>query len=132
MQSYVLMIRADEDDQFFTESIVQEMRGSIPMHFVKDIQDIEQTFAVHGFPSVLLINNRDHRHKTIDIVSNLRTDPRLAHIPLIVLGEITTPEFIHKYYRAGASSYIIKPSSLAATRKKIELFFAYWFEVAEV
>ncbi|RYG50277.1 MAG: response regulator [Chitinophagaceae bacterium] len=132
MQSYVLMIRADEDDQFFTETILEEMRGSIPMHFIKEVPDVEQTLAVQGIPSVILVNNRDHRHKTIDVVSELKSDPRLAHIPVVVLGEITTPEFIHKYYRAGASSYIIKPSSLAATRKKIGLFFAYWFEVAEV
>jgi CheY-like chemotaxis protein len=132
MPSYVLMVGADEDDQFFTQSILEELRGPIPMHFVKDSQDLEQTFSQYDLPSVLLINNRDHRHRTIDVIRDLKADQRLSHIPMVVLGEITTPEFIHRYYRAGASSYIIKPSSLAATRKKIELFFAYWFEVAEV
>ncbi len=132
MQTYVLMLQADEDDKFLTESVLKEMQESIPMHFIARISEMESMIATHGLPAVILINNQDHRHKAIDIVKHFKADQRLDHIPIVVLGEITTPDYIKQYYRAGANTYITKPSSLAATKKKIELFLAYWFDVAEV
>ncbi|MGZ8524687.1 MAG: hypothetical protein ACXWV1_09680, partial [Chitinophagaceae bacterium] len=68
----------------------------------------------------------------IDMVRYLKGDASLSHIPVIVLGEITTPDYIKQYYRAGANSYITKPSTVDATKKKIQLFLEYWFNVAEI
>jgi CheY-like chemotaxis protein len=132
MPTYVLMIQADEDDKLLTQSVLEEMQEIVPMLFIASPGGIEEVIATHGLPSVILINNQDHRHKAIDIVRHFKADNRLNHIPIVVLGELTTPDYIKQYYRAGANSYITKPSTLAATKKKIELFLAYWFDVAEV
>ena len=132
MQAYVLMVQADEDDRSLTESILQEMQHKVPMHFIARISEMETLVVASGLPSVILINNKDHRHKAIDIVKHLKGDASLAHIPVIVLGEITTSDYIKQYYRAGANTYITKPSTVAATKKKIQLFLEYWFDVAEV
>lgn len=132
MPAYVLMIQADEDDKLLTESVLEEMQEPVLMRFIASVAGMEEMMAAHGLPSVILINNQDHRHKAIDIVKHFKADTRLAHIPVVVLGELTTPDYIKQYYRAGANTYITKPSSLTATKKKIELFLAYWFDVAEV
>lgn len=132
MQAYVLMLQADEDDRFLTESILEEMQHTVLMHFISRISELEGLIAASGLPAVILINNQDHRHKAIDIVKYLKADTRLDHIPVVVLGEITTADYIRQYYRAGANTYITKPSTVVATRKKIELFLAYWFDVAEI
>ena len=132
MQTYVLMVQADEDDRSLTESVLEEMQQEIPMHFISRINELQNLVATSGLPAIILINNQDHRHKAIDMVKYLKGDASLSHIPVIVLGEITTPDYIKKYYRAGANSYITKPSTVAATKKKIQLFLEYWFDVAEV
>ncbi len=132
MQSYALMLQADEDDQFLTESILLEMQRKIPMQFVSGIKQMNLTIADLGLPTVIMVNNDNHRHNAINLVRVLKADPQLDHIPIIVLGEITTPEYIRQFYRAGANTYITKPSTIAATRKKIETFLDYWFTVAEV
>lgn len=132
MQSYALMLQADEDDQFLTESILPEMQQQVPMHFASTIKELNDRIAELGKPTVILVNNSNHKHHAIKLVQLIKADPQLDFIPVIVLGEITTPEYIRQYYRAGANTYITKPSTLAATRKKIETFLAYWFTVAEV
>ncbi len=132
MHPYVLMLQADEDDQFLTQSILNEMQETIPMHFISVIEELNSCIVQNGLPAVILINNHDHRHKAMEVVKFLKADPGLNYIPVVVLGEITTADYTRQYYRAGASSYITKPSSLAAMRKKISLFLDYWFEVAEV
>lgn len=132
MQAYVLMLQADEDDKYLTESILKEMQGSIPMHFISGTNELNSCIGSNGLPAVILINNQDHRHKAIEVVRSIKADSQLNHIPVVVLGEITTADYIKKYYRAGANSYITKPSTIAGMRKKIGLFLDYWFEVAEV
>lgn len=132
MQPYVLMLQADEDDKYLTESILQEMQETIPMHFINGRSELTNCIAAHGLPAVILINNQDHRHRAIEIVRSIKVDTQLNHIPVVVLGEITAADYIQKYYRAGANSYIIKPSTIAGMRKKIRVFLDYWFEVAEV
>ena len=132
MPTYVLMLHADEDDKYLTQTLLEEMQETIPMQFISSVQELGQCIKEHGLPSVILINNQDHRHKAIEIVKNFKSDQQLNHIPVVVLGEITTPDYMQQYYRAGANSYITKPSTIAAMRKKISLFLDYWFEVAEV
>lgn len=134
MQPYVVMLQADEDDRMLTESILEEMEHRVPMHFISRISELKDKdmISASGPPSIILINNNDHRHKAIDTVKYLKTDAILSHIPVIVLGEITTSDYIKQYYRAGANTYIIKPSTVADTKKKIQLFLEYWFDVAEV
>ena len=132
MQSYVLMLQADEDDKYLTQTLLAEMQESIPMHFISSVQEFEKCTAENGLPAVILINNQDHRHKAIEIVKSFKSDQQLNFIPVVVLGEITTPDYMQQYYRAGANSYITKPSTIVAMRKKIRLFLDYWFEVAEV
>jgi DNA-binding NarL/FixJ family response regulator len=132
MQPYVAMLQADEDDRMLTESILEQMEHRVPMHFINRINELKDMISASGLPSIILINNSDHRHKAIDMVKHLKKDATLSHIPVIVLGEITTPDYIKQYYRAGANTYITKPSTVAATQKKIRLFLDYWFEAAEI
>lgn len=132
MQPYVLMIQADEDDQYLTESILAEWQDTVPMHFAGRVDEISSIVGEHGLPAVVLINNQDHRHAALELINRLKKDDEFNSIPLVVLGEITTSAYIRQYYRAGASSYIVKPSTIAGMKKKIRLFLDYWFEVAEV
>lgn len=132
MTPYVIMLNADEDDRFLTQSILDEMENAAPMVFAEHTGEINKCMDESGSPAVILVNNQDHLHKAIGIVKQLKTDPALGHIPVVVLGEITSPEYIRQYYRAGVNSYIIKPSTIDATRKKIRLFLEYWLNVAEV
>lgn len=132
MQAYVLMLQADDDDKYLTESVLADMQQSIPMRFIPGIDELNDVLNSEGLPSVILINNQDHRHKAIEIVKHIKTNPAMNHIPVVVLGEITTAEYIRQYYRAGANSYITKPSTMDGMRKKIRSFLEYWFEVAEI
>lgn len=132
MRPYMLMLQADEDDRQFTQAILDELTPDFSMQFAVGLEDLPAAIAAYGEPSVILINNQDHRHKAIEIVKQLKKNPGLDHIPLVVLGEITTPDYTRKYYRAGVNTYITKPSSMDRMQKKIRLFLDYWYEVAEI
>ncbi len=132
MEAYVIMLNADEDDRLLTQSVVDEMQVAAPIVYLDSISGIKTHVEDKGLPSVILINNLDHQHTAIKTIRQLKTDVLLNHVPVVALGEITTTDYIRQYYRAGASTYIIKPSTIEATKKKIRLFFEYWLGVAEI
>ena len=130
MQSYVLMLQTDVDDIYITESTLSEIGNTIPVQFISTLEEMEQHVAKNGEPSVILLNDRGTLNRGLQVLKKLKTNSTYAHIPVVMLGEYTTSDYIKEIYKAGANTYIVKPSSVAATRKKIETFFRYWFEVA--
>lgn len=132
MQSYVLMLQTDPDDRYITESTMDEMSNNIPVQFISSIEDLDKTIVTFGQPVVILVNDQGAAQAGPSLVKKLKSNPVYSHIPIVILGEVTTSQYIQQCYRAGANTFIIKPSSLAETRKKIQTFFSYWFDVAEV
>lgn len=129
MNPYAIMLQTDADDRFITESILEEIGINTPVIFVGHTSDLPGVLASMGHPAVILVNDSS-RNTGVEQLEWLKSDSAISHIPVVVLGEVVSEEFIRQYYRSGANSYIIKPSTLAGTRMKIETFFKYWFEVA--
>lgn len=132
MDSYVLMLQTDPDDKDITESALQEIDNGIPLYFIPGINELEDFVAITGMPSVILLNDRGATHNCHAILKQLKNDASYNHIPVVVLGEVSSTAYIRQCYRAGANTFITKPSSVEDTRKKIAAFFDYWFDVAEV
>jgi len=132
MEPYALMLRTDPDDKYLTESTMAEIGNTIPVRFIGDIKELDTVITEAGEPAVILMNDRGAIHSGNEVLKQIKTNPSYAHIPVVVLGEVSTDDYIRDCYRSGANTFITKPSTIAATRKKIETFFRYWFDVAEV
>jgi CheY-like chemotaxis protein len=130
MSSYVLMLETDPDDRELTEATLAEMQFSVPVKFLSNIEELD-LFTAEQTPSVILISD-SNRGLAVKLVKQLKADPELNHIPVVVLGERSINSYVKDCYRAGANTFITKPSSLESTRKNIKTFFTYWFEVAEL
>jgi CheY-like chemotaxis protein len=131
MQSYILMLQTDADDRDITETVLAGIELSMPVKFLESFDDLKSFLLLHGIPALVLINE-NARYISIEIVKHLKTDHAFKHIPLIILTENTLPKYLNDCYRAGAGTVITKPSTIELTKKKIEIFFAYWLKVAEL
>jgi DNA-binding response OmpR family regulator len=131
MEPYVLMLQTDPEDRELTESIVNEFNFSVPLKFLAEAEEIDNYTAAVGFPSLLLVSDSS-RGMAVSLVKKLKSKAAYSHIPVIILAERSLNSYAKYCYRAGANSFVIKPSTLEETRKKIEFFFKYWFEVAEL
>lgn len=125
------MLQTDADDKFITESALAEMNNTAPVVFIASAGELADVVRSMGQPTVIMVND-SYTHTAGEQLKQLKSDPAYNHIPIVVLGEVVTEEYIRQYYRAGANTYITKPSTVAGTRDKIETFFRYWFDVAEV
>jgi CheY-like chemotaxis protein len=132
MHSYVLMLQTDEEDRFITESTMSEMEYAVPLKFLDEPGKLNEYTGQYGLPSLILLNDSGSILQKNQLLRQVKNDPAYSHIPVVVLGEKSTDEYVRQCYRAGASSYITKPSSIEETKKKIAMFFSYWFDVAEI
>jgi CheY-like chemotaxis protein len=128
---YILMLEDDPDDRSLTHSIVEEAGISLPLIFLSTFNELET--AMENNPPILILLDYNLNPETgLDVLKKLKSDENFLHIPVVILGDAEDPGFTEECYRMGANSYIIKPSSIEETKKKITLFFKYWLEVAEL
>jgi len=63
-----------------------------------------------------------------DVLQQIKSNPVLCSIPVIVLTGSQAREDIEACYRAGANSYMLKPGSVAELANVILRLKQYWFD----
>lgn len=63
-----------------------------------------------------------------EVLSEIKTDPNLKHIPVIVFTSSASEQDIRRCYDLHANSYIVKPSDIDQYIKTLKSICEYWFE----
>ncbi|MEI9909869.1 MAG: hypothetical protein WDO71_09475 [Bacteroidota bacterium] len=101
MASYVLMLQADPEDQDITESALSEINPSIAMIYLQDTEEMNKYIAEMGQPVLILLNDQGTITERGQLLRQLKANPSYAHIPVVVLGERSSYDYIKECYRAG-------------------------------
>ncbi|HKV07750.1 MAG TPA: response regulator [Thermoanaerobaculia bacterium] len=80
-------------------------------------------------PGVILLDLNLPGTDGREVLSEIKADPALKQIPVVVLTTSKDERDVDACYKAGASSYIQKPVDLDGFIKAIERLNGYWFEV---
>lgn len=80
-------------------------------------------------PGVILLDLNLPGTDGREVLSEIKKDPGLKQIPVVVLTTSSDERDVQACYQAGASSYIQKPVDLEGFMKAIERLNGYWFEV---
>ncbi len=86
-------------------------------------------FADAPRPGVVLLDLNLPGTDGREVLAEIKADPQLKHIPVIVLTTSSDDRDVQACYKAGASSYIQKPVDLDGFMRAIERLNDYWFEV---
>ena len=124
---YILMFEDDSDDMYFTESTMSDLGLDVPVKFELFTNSALENIRVKKPSLIILGYNAYHR---MEILRKIRSV--VPHVPVVILSENVSSETIQNYYQSGANSVIIKPSTVEDTRTKIQTFFNYWLNVAEL
>jgi CheY-like chemotaxis protein len=129
-QQYVLMLEDDSDDRYITESTINELGYNIPIKFLNHDRELFRYLTQYEEPSLILL---DYNPVTgAETLRQLKTHPDFNHIPVVILSEVASPNHVRQCYQLGANTFIKKPDTAGMTMYKIQTFFKYWFEVAEI
>jgi CheY-like chemotaxis protein len=66
------------------------------------------------------------------VLKEIKSDPELRQIPVVVLTTSKADEDVYKSYDLGVNSYIVKPVTFEALVEILQTHEKYWFEIVEL
>ncbi len=81
-------------------------------------------------PSIILLDLRLPGTDGRDVLAQIKNDPDLRSIPVVVLTTSEAPVDIEACYRAGANSYVKKPVGFENYLEAVRSLDEYWFRIA--
>lgn len=129
----LILIVEDSDDDYYTTLRAFKKDGNL-LNPIKRCEDgaeaLEYLNDSQDTPAIILLDLNlpgiDGRH----VLKNVKSTPKLADIPVVVLTTSDDETDIHECYALGANTYIRKPVNLNAFFKAIQSLQEYWFQVA--
>lgn len=114
----VLMADDDDDDRLLAYEALIESKAGYEIHFVKDGIELmrylyrEGEFSVHRnkpLPNLILLDLNMPRKDGREVLVELKADPALKKIPVVILTTSNTQEDMHYTRALGATAYQTKP-----------------------
>jgi CheY-like chemotaxis protein len=137
----ILMAEDDEDDRLLTKEALEENRLTNDLRFVEDGEELLDYLNRRGTyadraqsprPGLILLDLNMPRKDGREALQEIKGDPRLREIPVVILTTSKADEDIHRSYALGANSYITKPVTFAGMVEMTRTLGRYWFELVEL
>lgn len=137
----ILVADDDPDDRLMIKEALEEARLANGIDFVEDgveLMDYLQRRGKHADrpgpskPDLLLLDLNMPRKDGREALKEIRADPDLKRIPVIVLTTSAAEEDIIKTYDLGASSFITKPVSFDDLVRTMKTMTDYWLQIVSL
>lgn len=137
----ILMADDDDDDRFFTQEALAENRVVNDLYCVEDGEDLMDYLYQRGKysepglaprPTLILLDLNMPRKDGREALKEIKTDPNLRSIPVVILTTSKAEEDILKTYDLGASSFITKPVDFQSMVHIMKTLGEYWFEIVHL
>lgn len=83
-------------------------------------------------PGMILLDLNMPKKDGREALKEIKADPNLRQIPVIVLTTSKAEEDIYRSYDLGANSFITKPVTFASLVEVMKTIEKYWFEIVEL
>jgi len=134
----ILLAEDDDDDFYLTERALKENRLRNEISRVKDGEELMR-YLRHGGefsksqqapePSLILLDLNMPKMDGREALREIKSDPILHHIPVVVLTTSRAEEDVVRSYEFGVNSFITKPLTFQALVEAMKALGRYWFEV---
>jgi CheY-like chemotaxis protein len=131
----------DADDRRLTQEAFEEGRLINDVRFVENGEQLLDYLRKEGAyappadaprPGLILLDLNMPRKDGRAVLKELKTDPDLRQIPVVILTTSKADEDIYKSYDLGVNSYIVKPVTFEALVDILQTLEKYWFEIVEL
>jgi len=137
----ILMADDDEDDRLLTEEAFVESHLANDLHFVNDGEELMQYLLRQGEyadpktsprPGIILLDLNMPRKDGREALEEIKANPDLCRIPVIILTTSKAEEDIIRSYDLGANSFIAKPVTFRRLVEVLQTVGNYWFHIVEL
>jgi two-component system, response regulator len=138
----ILMADDDEDDRQMTHEAMAEAHLANQLRFVVDGEELMDYLHRRGAyadggreapePGIILLDLNMPKKDGREALAEIKSDPKLRHIPVVVLTTSKDEEDVIKTYDLGVNSFITKPVTFAGLVEVVQGFSRYWFEIVDL
>lgn len=120
---------------------LQESRLANDIRFVEDGEELLDYLNLRGRysdpdecprPGVILLDLNMPRKDGREALREIKENPELRRIPVIVLTTSKAEMDIYRSYDLGVNSFIVKPVSFDSLVEVMQVLGRYWFEIVEI
>ena len=137
----ILMADDDADDRMLTKDALAESRVLNELKFVEDGEELMDYLKRRGRfsdgadaprPGLILLDLNMPRKDGREALKEIKSDPDLRRIPIVVMTTSKAEEDIFRSYDFGASSFITKPVTFDRLVELMKALGDYWVEFVEL
>lgn len=137
----ILMADDDDDDRLLAKNAFRKGWLLNRLHCVEDGEELMDYLLRRGVysdpalsprPGLILLDLNMPRKSGQEAIVEIKADPHLRQIPIIILTTSQAEEDIYRSYDLGASSFITKPISAEALAAAMNNLCKYWFELVKL
>ncbi|MFQ6099968.1 MAG: response regulator [Anaerolineae bacterium] len=134
----ILMAEDDPDDRLLTREAFEENCLANDLRFVEDGEELMDYLHQRGRfsdpqqsprPGLILLDLNMPRKDGRKALEEIKTDPDLRRIPIVVLTTSKAEEDILRTYDMGVNSFITKPVTFEGLVAVIKTLGKYWLEI---
>ena len=137
----ILMADDDADDRLLAKDALTECRLANDIRFVENGEELLDYLRRRGKftqatdsprPGLILLDLNMPKKDGREALKEIKADPELRKIPVVVLTTSKADTDIGRIYELGANSFISKPVSFDSLVEMMKVLGRYWFEIVEL
>ena len=135
----ILLAEDDPNDVELTLTALGEYNLANEVYVVKDGAEAldylwrQGAFAARppGDPVVMLLDIKMPKVDGVEVLRQIKSDPRLRLMPVVVLTSSREERDVAESYRLGANAYVVKPVDFHAFVKAVKEVGVFWAVINE-
>jgi two-component system response regulator len=137
----ILLADDDPDDRQLTKEAFEENHLANDLRFVADGEELMDYLYQRGkyaapgaapTPGLILLDLNMPRKDGREALREIKSDPRLKNIRVIVMTTSKAEEDVIRSYDLSAASYITKPVTFDRLVEVVRALGKYWLEIVEL
>jgi len=136
----ILLADDDPDDRFMAQEALETSRLANDLVMVEDGEELMDYLLrggryadrPAGQPGLILLDLNMPRKDGREALEEIKSDPDLRRIPVVVLTTSKAEEDILRTYDLGVNSFITKPVTFDGLVEVMQELGRYWLEIVEL
>ncbi|KAA5541714.1 response regulator [Adhaeribacter rhizoryzae] len=137
----ILIVDDDAEDRMLLEEALEENQVKNTRYYVPNGEELMDYLYNRGkysdkekysLPGLILLDLNMPKKDGREVLKEVKADPKLRLIPVVVLTTSKAEEDILKTLDLGANGYIAKPVSFASLVDLTKTISDYWFDLVQL
>jgi CheY-like chemotaxis protein len=129
-----LILFADDnsDDRRLMQLALDRIGAPCQLQTVPDGQALMDALRGGSRPSLILLDLNMPILGGMEALQQIKADPRLRHLPVVIWSTSESPSEILQSYQLGSNSFFKKPEAFDKLVETVKLMVHYWLRAANL